>query len=163
MDEEHAQALPGHAFLQSAALFEVLEIIPGPDTLPEVVARMAVLRDVLGKGSCTEGHGRTSWPPILTFMMSYIMHEMTRTSSTDVRGSGRVDGAVIGHASSARSARAIWWAWTRSARRGERVYGCRRRTARFDGSPGVADEMLEKGYYGREVGFGVLQEDGREE
>jgi 3-hydroxyacyl-CoA dehydrogenase len=42
--EDMSKPLPGHAFLQSAALpASLLEIIPGPDTLPDVIGTHGVL------------------------------------------------------------------------------------------------------------------------
>jgi len=104
MDADMRKHFVGTHFFNPPRYLKLLEIIPGPDTLPEVVEAMADFGEsVLGKGIVYANDTPNFIANrILTFMMSFIMHEMTKPEfDLKFEEVDALTGPVIGHASSA--------------------------------------------------------------
>ena len=102
MDDDMKKHFLGTHFFNPPRYLRLLEIIPAPNTLPEVVSFMAgFMEDVLGKGVV---HAKDTpnfvGNRILTFGGQYIMTEMLK-DGLSVEEVDALTGAAIGHASSA--------------------------------------------------------------
>jgi 3-hydroxyacyl-CoA dehydrogenase len=102
MDEDMAQHFLGTHFFNPPRYLKLLEIIPGPSTLPEIVDGMACFaEDVLGKGVV-----RAKDTPnfvgnrILTFACQYILNTFRKHGLT-VEDVDALTGPNVGHAKSA--------------------------------------------------------------
>jgi 3-hydroxyacyl-CoA dehydrogenase len=102
MDKEMSQHFMGTHFFNPPRYLKLLELIPGPDTLPEVVAAAAWFgENILGKGIVyAKDTPNFIANRLLTFAMQYTLHEMTKDGLT-VEEVDAVTGPAIGHASSA--------------------------------------------------------------
>lgn len=102
MDEDMRRNFCGTHFFNPPRYLKLLEIIPHPETDPEVVAFMAdFMENVLGKGVVyAKDTPNFIANRILTFGCQYILHEMTKDGLT-VEEVDAVTGPAVGHASSA--------------------------------------------------------------
>lgn len=102
MDEEMRQHFLGTHFFNPPRYLKLVEVIPSPDTKPEIVEFMSkFLEDRLGKGVV---HAKDTpnfiANRILTFGSQYIMHHIKDAGLT-VEEVDAVTGPAVGHASSA--------------------------------------------------------------
>ncbi|MBI5092506.1 MAG: 3-hydroxyacyl-CoA dehydrogenase/enoyl-CoA hydratase family protein [Candidatus Hydrogenedentes bacterium] len=102
MDADMRKHFLGTHFFNPPRYLKLLEIIPGKDTLPEVVAFMADFGErVLGKGVVyAKDTPNFVGNRILTFGCQYLMTEMVRDGLT-IEEVDALTGPIIGHASSA--------------------------------------------------------------
>ena len=102
MDEEMSAHFLGTHFFNPPRYLKLLEIIPSPNTKPEVIETMASFcENVLGKGIV---HAKDTpnfvANRLLTFAMQFTLHEMTK-DGLSVEEIDALTGPAIGHASSA--------------------------------------------------------------
>ncbi len=162
MDEDMRKHFVGTHFFNPPRYLKLLEIIPGPDTLPEVVECMAAFgEDVLGKGIVyAKDTPNFVANRILTFMMSYIMHEMTKPEfGLAFEEVDALTGPIIGHASSATFRTGDLVGMDTFVHVVANVYnGCPNDERRdLLVSPEWLTKMLEKGYYGAKSGSGFFK------
>lgn len=102
MAPEMSQHFMGTHFFNPPRYLKLLELIPGPDTLPEVIQAMAWFgENVLGKGIVyAKDTPNFCANRVITFAMQYLMHEMTKEGLTPEEVDA-LTGTAIGHASSA--------------------------------------------------------------
>ena len=102
MDDDMRKHFLGTHFFNPPRYLKLLEIIPGADTLPEVVSFMANFGErVLGKGVVyAKDTPNFVGNRILTFGSQYLMTEMVKDGLT-VEEVDALTGPIIGHASSA--------------------------------------------------------------
>ncbi len=102
MDDDFRQHFLGTHFFNPPRYLKLLEIIPGPDTKPEVIDFMAkFLENRLGKGVVyAKDTPNFIANRIITFAMSWIGHEMKK-DGLSVEEVDALTGPAIGHASSA--------------------------------------------------------------
>lgn len=102
MPEEMRQHFMGTHFFNPPRYLKLLELIPGPDTLPEVIRAMAKFgEEVLGKGIVyAKDTPNFMANRLITFAMQYTMHSMTQ-AGLSVEEIDALTGTNIGHASSA--------------------------------------------------------------
>ena len=102
MDEDMRQHFIGTHFFNPPRYLKLLEIIPGPDTLPEVIECMADFgENVIGKGIVyAKDTPNFIANRILTFTFQYIMYEMPKDGLT-FEEVDALSGPAVGHASSA--------------------------------------------------------------
>lgn len=102
MPKEMSQHFMGTHFFNPPRYLKLLELIPGPDTLPEVIEVMAwVGENILGKGIVyAKDTPNFVANRVITFAMQYLMHEMTKAGLV-VEEVDALTGTAIGHASSA--------------------------------------------------------------
>jgi 3-hydroxyacyl-CoA dehydrogenase len=160
MDEDMRRHFLGTHFFNPPRYLKLLELIPGADTLPEVIARMADFgENVLGKGIVyAKDTPNFVANRILTFAMQYIMYEMLRDGLT-FEEVDALTGPAIGHASSA------------TFRTGDLVgmdtfvhvvgnvrNGCPE-DERLDlmAPPEFVRKMIDKGYFGDKSGSGFFK------
>lgn len=162
MDEDMRQHFVGTHFFNPPRYLKLLEIIPGPDTLPEVVERIAAFgENVLGKGIVyAKDTPNFVANRILTYMMSYIMHEMTKDEfKLTFEEVDALTGPIIGHASSATFRTGDLVGMDTFVHVVANVYnGCPNDEQRnLLVSPPWLTKMLEKGYYGAKSGSGFFK------
>jgi len=102
MDEDMRQHFIGTHFFNPPRYLKLLELIPGPDTLPEVVTLMAeFFENILGRGVVyAKDTPNFVANRIATFGTVYAAHEMIKDGLT-VEEVDAVFGRISGHASSA--------------------------------------------------------------
>ncbi|NLV42448.1 MAG: 3-hydroxyacyl-CoA dehydrogenase/enoyl-CoA hydratase family protein [Candidatus Hydrogenedentes bacterium] len=102
MDAEMRAHFLGTHFFNPPRYLKLLELIPLPDTKPEVMAQMAAFgENVLGKGIVyAKDTPNFVANRIITFAMQWLMHEMTK-AGLSVEEVDALTGTNIGHASSA--------------------------------------------------------------
>lgn len=102
LDEDAKRHFLGTHFFNPPRYLKLVEIIPAPDTKPDVIEFMAkFLEDELGKGVVyAKDTPNFIANRILTFGAQYIMHEMRKDGLT-VEEVDAVTGPAVGHASSA--------------------------------------------------------------
>ena len=102
MPEEMRRNFLGTHFFNPPRYMKLLELIPLPDTDPDVLAGMAKFgEDVLGKGIVyAKDTPNFVANRIITFAMQYLMHEMTK-AGLSVEEVDALTGTAIGHAGSA--------------------------------------------------------------
>jgi 3-hydroxyacyl-CoA dehydrogenase len=102
MDEDMRKHFMGTHFFNPPRYLKLLEIIPHPGTLPEVITFMAdFMENVLGKGVVyAKDTPNFIANRILTFGSQFILHEMTKDGLT-VEEVDALTGPAVGHASSA--------------------------------------------------------------
>ena len=102
MDDDMKKNFLGTHFFNPPRYLKLLEIIPAPDTDPEVVSFMAgFMEDVMGKGVVyAKDTPNFIANRILTFGSQYISYEMLKDGLC-VEEVDALTGPVIGHASSA--------------------------------------------------------------
>lgn len=102
MDEETRKHFLGTHFFNPPRYLKLVEIIPSPDTLPEVITFMAgFLENRLGKGVVyAKDTPNFIANRILTFGSQFILHEMVK-DGLSVEEVDAVTGPAVGHASSA--------------------------------------------------------------
>jgi 3-hydroxyacyl-CoA dehydrogenase len=162
MDLEMRQHFIGTHFFNPPRYLKLLEIIPGKDTLPEVVECMAAFgENVIGKGIVyAKDTPNFVANRILTFMMSYIMHHMTDEEfQLTFEEVDALTGPVIGHASSATFRTGDLVGMDTFVHVVANVYnGCPNDEQRdLLVSPEWLKKMIEKGYYGAKSGSGFYK------
>jgi 3-hydroxyacyl-CoA dehydrogenase len=162
MDEDMRKHFVGTHFFNPPRYLKLLEIIPGPDTLPEVVEAIAGFgENVLGKGIVyAKDTPNFVANRILTFMMSFIMHEMTKPEfDLKFEEVDALTGPVIGHASSATFRTGDLVGMDTFVHVVGNVYnGCPKDEQRdLLVSPDWLKKMLDKGYYGAKSGSGFFK------
>ncbi len=102
MDEDMRKHFLCTHFFNPPRYLKLLELVPSPDTLPEVMEYMGrFAEDVLGKGVVfAKDTPNFIANRILIFAMQYIMHEMVKDGLT-VEEVDALTGPNIGHAKSA--------------------------------------------------------------
>ncbi len=102
MDDDMRKHFLGTHFFNPPRYLKLLEIIPGPDTLPEVVASLTrFAENVLGKGIVVaKDTPNFVANRILTYACQFIMHEFPKVGLS-VEDVDSLTGPIIGHASSA--------------------------------------------------------------
>ena len=100
MPEEMRQHFMGSHFFNPPRYLKLLELIPGPDTLPEVVEAIASVGEkVLGKGIVyAKDTPNFIANRLITFAMQYTMHTMTEAGLSPEEVDA-LTGQNIGHAS----------------------------------------------------------------
>jgi 3-hydroxyacyl-CoA dehydrogenase len=102
MDDEMSAHFVGTHFFNPPRYMKLLEIIPGPKTKPEVIAKMAAFcENVLGKGIVyAKDTPNFVANRLLTFGFQFTAHEMVK-DGLSVEEVDALTGPAIGHASSA--------------------------------------------------------------
>jgi 3-hydroxyacyl-CoA dehydrogenase len=102
MPEEMRRNFLGTHFFNPPRYLKLLELIPLPETDPDVLAGMAAFgENVLGKGIVyAKDTPNFVANRIITFAMQYLMHELTKSELT-VEEVDAISGTAIGHAGSA--------------------------------------------------------------
>lgn len=102
MDDDMRRHFLGTHFFNPPRYLKLLELIPGPDTLPEVIDAMTAFgEDVLGKGIVVaKDTPNFVANRILTFACQWIMRHF-RDYGISVEDVDALTGPIIGHASSA--------------------------------------------------------------
>ncbi len=160
MDKEMSQHFMGTHFFNPPRYLKLLELIPGPDTLPEVIETIAAFgENVLGKGIVyAKDTPNFIANRIITFAMQYLMHEMTKEGFT-VEEIDALTGPAIGHASSAtfRTADLVGLDTLQKVV-GNVRNGCPddERLSIMSG-PDWFDKMIEKGWFGLKSGSGFYK------
>ena len=160
MPAEMAQHFMGTHFFNPPRYLKLLELIPGPTTLPEVVETMANFgENVLGKGIVyAKDTPNFIANRLITFAMQYVMHSMTE-AGLSVEEVDALTGPAIGHASSAtfRTADLVGLDTLQKVVANVKN-GCPddERLSIMSG-PAWFDKMVEKGYYGNKSGSGFFK------
>lgn len=102
MDGEMRAHFLGTHFFNPPRYLKLLELIPTPETKPEVLSAMAAFgENILGKGIVyAKDTPNFVANRIITFAMQYMMHEMTK-AGLSVEEVDALTGPAIGHAGSA--------------------------------------------------------------
>jgi 3-hydroxyacyl-CoA dehydrogenase len=102
LDEDMRRHFLGAHFFNPPRYLPLLELIPGPDTLPELLASLQQFAEnVLGKGIVVaKDTPNFVANRILTYVCQYIMREFSK-DGLSVDDVDRLTGPIIGHASSA--------------------------------------------------------------
>ena len=160
MDEDMSQHFIGTHFFNPPRYLKLLEIIPGPDTLAEVIEGMAEFSEnVMGKGVVyAKDTPNFVANRILTFTMMYIMHNMTKydLSFEEVDA---LTGPAIGHASSATFRTGDLVGMDTFIHVVQNVYDGCPDDEQHDllVPPEWLTKMIEKGYYGAKSGSGFFK------
>ena len=160
MDEEMSAHFLGTHFFNPPRYLKLLEIIPSPNTKPEVIEGMAAfLENKLGKGIVyAKDTPNFVANRLLTFAMQYTLYEMEK-DGLSVEEVDALTGPAIGHASSAtfRTADLVGLD-TFKLVVGNVYNGCpddeRREIMQ---GPAWVDAMVEKGYLGNKSGSGFFK------
>ena len=166
MPPEMAQHFLGTHFFNPPRYLKLLELIPGPDTRPEVVQRIAAFgENVLGKGIVyAKDTPNFIANRLLTFAMQFTLHEMTR-DGLRIEEIDALTGPAIGHASSAtfRTADLVGLDTLRLVV-GNVYRGCPEDERRdlMQGPPWF-DAMVEKGLLGAKSGSGFYRKTDRKD
>lgn len=160
MDDDMRKHFVGTHFFNPPRYLKLLEIIPGPDTLPEVVKAMAdFCENVLGKGVVyAKDTPNFVANRILTFSMMYIMREMVKDGLTFEQVDA-LSGPIIGHASSATFRTGDLVGMDTFVHVVANVYDGCPDDEQHDMlvPPEWLTKMLEKGYYGQKSGSGFFK------
>lgn len=160
MDDDMRKHFVGTHFFNPPRYLKLLEIIPGPDTLPEVIETMADFgENVIGKGIVyAKDTPNFVANRILTFLMQYIMYEMLKDGLT-FEEVDALTGPVIGHASSATFRTGDLVGMDTFVHVVGNVYnGCPNDEQRdMFVPPDFVKKMLEKGYFGQKSGSGFFK------
>ncbi len=160
MPKEMSQHFMGTHFFNPPRYLRLLELIPGPDTLPEVIETMAWFgENVLGKGIVyAKDTPNFIANRILTFTMSWILHEMTKEGLT-VEEVDALTGPAIGHASSATFRTADLVGLDTFVKVVKNVYdGCPDDECRdYFKMPDWVEQMVEKKLWGNKTGSGFYK------
>jgi len=160
MTEEMSAHFLGTHFFNPPRYLKLLEIIPSPNTKPEVIETMAAFcENVLGKGIVyAKDTPNFVANRLLTFAMQYTMHEMTK-DGLSFEEVDALTGPAIGHASSAtfRTADLVGLD-TLNLVVGNVRNGCPgdERVDLMEG-PEWFDKMVEKGLLGNKSGSGFYK------
>ena len=160
MPEEMRQHFMGTHFFNPPRYLKLLELIPGPDTLPEVIETMAEFgENVLGKGIVyAKDTPNFVANRLITFAMQYTMHTMKEAGLTPEEVDA-LTGPAIGHAGSAtfRTADLVGLDTLQKVVGNVRE-GCPE-DERLDlmSGPDFFDKMVEKGYFGNKSGSGFYK------
>lgn len=160
MDDDMRRHFLGTHFFNPPRYLKLLEIIPGPDTLPEIVKQMADFgENVIGKGIVyAKDTPNFVANRILTFTMQYIMYEMLKDGLT-FEEVDALTGPVIGHASSATFRTGDLVGMDTFVHVVGNVYnGCPDDECRdLMVPPDFVTKMIEKGYFGEKSGSGFFK------
>ncbi len=160
MDEDMRQHFVCTHFFNPPRYLKLLELIPSPDTLPEVMDYVKQFsEDVLGKGVVIANDTPNFiGNRILIFAMQYIMHQMVEDGLT-VEEVDAVTGPNVGHASSAtfRTADLVGLD-TYEHVLGNVKNGCPD-DERLDlmELPPILRKMIDNGWFGNKTGSGFFQ------
>lgn len=160
MPKEMSQHFMGTHFFNPPRYLRLLELIPGPDTLPEVIETMAWFgENVLGKGIVyAKDTPNFIANRILVFNMAWILHEMTKEGLT-VEEIDALTGPAIGHASSATFRTADLVGLDTFVKVVKNVYdGCPNDECRdYLKLPEWVDKMVEMKLWGNKTGAGFYK------
>ncbi len=160
MPKEMSQHFMGTHFFNPPRYLRLLELIPGPDTRPEVIDTIAWFgENVLGKGIVyAKDTPNFIANRILTFTMSFILHEMTKEGLT-VEEIDALTGPAIGHASSATFRTADLVGLDTFVKVVKNVYdGCPDDESRdYFKMPDWVEKMVEKKLWGNKTGSGFYK------
>jgi len=160
MDKEMSQHFMGTHFFNPPRYLKLLELIPGPETLPEVIDAVAWFgENILGKGIVyAEDTPNFIANRILTFAMQFTLHEMTK-DGLSVMEVDAVTGPAIGHASSATFRTADLVGLDTYVKVVKNVKNGCPNDERLDimQGPDWLDKMVEKGWFGTKSGSGFYK------
>lgn len=160
MDDDMRRNFLGTHFFNPPRYLKLLELIPGPETLPEVMRTMADFgENVLGKGIVyAKDTPNFVANRILIFSMMYIMHEMLKDKLT-FEEVDALTGPVAGHASSATFRTGDLVGMDTFVHVVGNVYnGCPDDEQRaMLVPPDFVTKMIEKGYLGEKSGSGFYK------
>ncbi|NIA15470.1 MAG: 3-hydroxyacyl-CoA dehydrogenase, partial [Nitrospiraceae bacterium] len=160
MDDDMRKHFIGTHFFNPPRYLKLLELIPGPDTLPEVIETMADFSEnVIGKGVVyAKDTPNFIANRVLTYTMMYIMSEMMKDELT-FEEVDALTGPAIGHASSATFRTGDLVGMDTFVHVIGNVYnGCPDDEQRdMLVPPEWLNQMLEKGYYGAKSGSGFYK------
>lgn len=164
MPDEMSQHFMGTHFFNPPRYMRLLEFIPGPDTLPEVIKAMSEFgENVLGKGIVyAKDTPNFIANRILTFTLSWILHEMPKAGLT-IEEVDALTGPAIGHASSATFRTADLVGLDTFVKVVKNVYdGCPNDECRdYFKLPDWVDKMVEKKMWGNKTGCGFYKKTDR--
>lgn len=160
MDDDMRKHFVGTHFFNPPRYLKLLEIIPGPDTLPEVIETMADFgENVLGKGIVyAKDTPNFIANRILTFGSQYINYHF-RDYELSVEDVDNLTGPIVGHASSATFRTADLVGLDTYVHVVGNVFeGCPddERRDYFQG-PDWLEKMVEKGLIGQKSGAGFYK------
>ncbi|MBI1320522.1 MAG: 3-hydroxyacyl-CoA dehydrogenase [Candidatus Hydrogenedens sp.] len=160
MSEEMSAHFLGTHFFNPPRYLKLLELIPSPNTKPEIIAQMAEFgENVLGKGIVyAKDTPNFVANRLLTFAMQYTLHEMTK-DGLSVEEVDALTGPAIGHASSATFRTADLVGLDTYQKVVANVFnGCPddERKDLMQG-PDWVDKIIEKGWYGNKSGSGFYK------
>ena len=160
MDDDMRRNFLGTHFFNPPRYLKLLEIIPGPDTSPEVITLMADFGEsVLGKGIVyAKDTPNFIANRMVVFMMQYIIYEMMKDGLT-FEEVDALTGPIIGHASSASFRTADMSGIDTFVHVVGNVYnGCPNDERRdLMVPPDWVKKIIEKGYYGDKSGSGFYK------
>jgi len=160
MDDDMRRHFLGTHFFNPPRYLKLLELIPGPDTLPEVMHTMAEFgENVLGKGIVyAKDTPNFVANRILIYAMMYMMHEMLKDKLT-FEEVDALTGPVVGHASSATFRTGDLVGMDTFMHVVGNVYnGCPDDEQRdLLVPPAFLTKMIEKGYLGEKSGSGFFK------
>ncbi len=160
MPKEMSQHFMGTHFFNPPRYLKLLELIPGPDTLPEVIELMAqVGENILGKGIVyAKDTPNFVANRLITFAMQYVMHTMVQ-DGLSVEEVDALTGPAIGHASSAtfRTADLVGLDTLQKVVANVKN-GCPDDECQaIMSGPDWFDQMVAKGYFGNKSGSGFYK------
>ena len=160
MDKEMSEHFMGTHFFNPPRYLKLLELIPGPDTLPEVIETLAAFgENVLGKGVVyAKDTPNFIANRLITFALQYTLHTMTE-EGLSVEEVDALTGPAIGHASSATFRTADLVGLDTFEKVVANVKnGCPddERIDLMEG-PDWFEQMIAKGYYGNKSGSGFFK------
>ena len=160
MDKEMSQHFMGTHFFNPPRYLKLLELIPGPDTLPQVIEAMAAFGEgVLGKGIVyAKDTPNFIANRLITFAMQYTMHTM-KEAGLSPEEVDALTGPAIGHASSATFRTADLVGLDTLHKVVANVKNGCPDDERLDlmSGPDWFDKMVEKKYYGNKSGSGFYK------
>lgn len=160
MDEETRKHFLGTHFFNPPRYLKLVEIIPSPDTLPEIIDFMAqFLENRLGKGVVyAKDTPNFIANRILTFGSQFILHEMVK-DGLSVEEVDAVTGPAVGHASSATFRTMDLVGLDTYVHVVGNVYNNAPEDERREvlAIPDFVSKMVEQGYIGAKAGRGFYQ------
>ncbi len=160
MDADMSRRFLGTHFFNPPRYMHLLEIIPGPNTDPEIVAGMARFgEDVLGKGIVyAKDTPNFVANRILTFATQYVLYAMEKEGLT-VEDVDALTGPVVGHAKSATLRTLDIVGLDTYAHVVGNVYRNAPNDERRElwQPPEFVRRMIEKGYLGQKTGSGFYK------
>jgi 3-hydroxyacyl-CoA dehydrogenase len=166
MDAETKEHFLGTHFFNPPRYLKLLELIPLPETKPEVIDAVAKFgENILGKGIVyAKDTPNFIANRILTFAMQYTLHEMTK-DGLSVEEVDALTGPAIGHANSATFRTADLVGLDTYLHVVGNVYnGCPNDERRdLMKGPEWVEKMVENGWYGSKSGQGFYKKSGQKD